>query len=561
VQVVSAGSVINYGTIDGSAIAGMTLLGGGKVVNGSANDKSAVIEGYYEGVSSLKAATSVTNFGTIKASALFSSGVYEYGAGAMVTNGGGKDKTALIAGAWGVKLNRSGTVVNAATITGASGAGVLAHGGAITNAKTSALIKGGAFGIEALSVAETVKNLGTVEATGDASRWGVYLAAGGKLTNGSATKVTALIEGFGGADLQGGVTATNLGTIKGSGSAGGVGVALGAGGSLINGAASTADGLIEGFTGVTVGAGAAATLTNFGAIDGQGGAAVQFNSSADVLKVEGGSSFTGAVNGDGGTIVLASGTGSATLLAGDSLTVSGSMAATTFGNFATVEVGALAVFTVAAGGTIAAGQALIDAGTLTVAGALTNTGTLEVNSGSFTVDGAVSGTGHAVIGGGTLDFASNFTQNVAFSGTTGVLELAQSQTYTGAVTGFSLTGGTSLDLRDIGFTSSGEATFSGTATSGTLTVTDGTHTAHITLMGDYLSSTFIASSDGQGGVTVIDPTQGGSASTPAPRPTAAGQLFIAAMAGLGGGDGPVTQSAETWRLAGQALAAPRAHLA
>jgi hypothetical protein len=39
----------------------------------------------------------------------------------------------------------------------------------------------------------------------------------------------------------------------------------------------------------------------------------------------------------------------------------------------------------------------------------------------------------------------------------------------------------------------------------TLHVTDGTHTANIALMGNYMASTFVASSDGRGGTLVVDP--------------------------------------------------------
>jgi hypothetical protein len=51
-------------------------------------------------------------------------------------------------------------------------------------------------------------------------------------------------------------------------------------------------------------------------------------------------------------------------------------------------------------------------------------------------------------------------------------------------------------------------TFSGTSTGGTLTVTDGTHTAEIALSGNYLASSFVASADGSGGVDVVDPPTG-----------------------------------------------------
>ena len=189
----------------------------------------------------------------------------------------------------------------------------------------------------------------------------------------------------------------------------------------------------------------------------------------------------------------------------------------------TLTLGGSGVGSVVNGGLIEASGT----GLLTLAGAVTNSGTLSVGDGTMTVMGAVTGKGHATIDGGTLDLASSFTQNVTFT-KTGVLELAQSQGYTGTITGFSKTGGTSLDLVDIAFVGSGEATFSGTTASGVLTVTDGTHTAHINLKGNYPTSTFIASSDGHGGTTVVDPHA---------HPVAATHQFIAAMAGIGGSAG------------------------
>ncbi|MDQ2860268.1 MAG: hypothetical protein M3T55_05990, partial [Pseudomonadota bacterium] len=165
-------------------------------------------------------------------------------------------------------------------------------------------------------------------------------------------------------------------------------------------------------------------------------------------------------------------------------------------------------------------------GGVTIQSAVNNSGRLEADGGVLTVNGAVGGSGEGLIDGGTLDFASSFTQRVIFTGTTGVLELGQSQGYTGAVFGFSKTGGTSLDLRDIGFVSSTEATFKGSASGGTLTINDGTHTARITLKGDYRSSIFSASSDGHGGTIVVDP-----------RAPAAAHRLIAAAASLGAGGG------------------------
>ena len=64
-----------------------------------------------------------------------------------------------------------------------------------------------------------------------------------------------------------------------------------------------------------------------------------------------------------------------------------------------------------------------------------------------------------------------------------------------------------LDLGDIGFVSAAEATFSGTASGGTLTVTDGAHVSHVLLAGNYTQTGFVAASDGHGGTDItINPS-------------------------------------------------------
>ena len=54
--------------------------------------------------------------------------------------------------------------------------------------------------------------------------------------------------------------------------------------------------------------------------------------------------------------------------------------------------------------------------------------------------------------------------------------------------------------------------------SGTLTVTDGTHTASLTLLGQYSTGDFSLSSDGHGGTMITDPQHSpslvGSAASP-----------------------------------------------
>jgi hypothetical protein len=99
------------------------------------------------------------------------------------------------------------------------------------------------------------------------------------------------------------------------------------------------------------------------------------------------------------------------------------------------------------------------------------------------------------------------------AGSTGTLELFDSQDFTGTIAG--LAPGNHLDLADIAFGAG--TTFgytpNGGNTGGTLTITDGTHTANLALLGSYVSANFAMSSDGNGGTAVVDPPAG-SATNP-----------------------------------------------
>ncbi len=105
------------------------------------------------------------------------------------------------------------------------------------------------------------------------------------------------------------------------------------------------------------------------------------------------------------------------------------------------------------------------------------------------------------IAGGTVKFDGLFSQSVAFDAA-GTLDLSESTRFRATIAGFSAE--TTLDLRDIGFVNSNEATFTGTVSGGRLIVIDGVHTARIRLSGDYVGATFTASSDGEGGVVVTE---------------------------------------------------------
>jgi hypothetical protein len=158
-----------------------------------------------------------------------------------------------------------------------------------------------------------------------------------------------------------------------------------------------------------------------------------------------------------------------------------------------------------------------------------------------------------LIGAGPLSFASSFSESVTFSGAGGVLALAQSQGFAGKIGGFSKTGATSLDLEDIAFAEgTTTASYAGNTNSGVLTITDGTHTAHIHFFGDYTASTWTLSSDGHGGTTVVDPAK----SSPS------AHVFAAAAAGLGAGAAGATAIHPQVSLERPtALFAPHSHLA
>jgi hypothetical protein len=105
--------------------------------------------------------------------------------------------------------------------------------------------------------------------------------------------------------------------------------------------------------------------------------------------------------------------------------------------------------------------------------------------------------------GATLELASAYAGQVTFASTTGTLKLDNSASFAGTVAG--MAGSDTLDLADINFATIGTPTFNGTSTGGELTITDGSHTANIALLGNYMAATFAVSSDGHGGTFISDP--------------------------------------------------------
>jgi hypothetical protein len=556
---IAATTVVNAGTIlaaDGSIVrlesaavqggtlstagSGIVLVSGGSTIDGStargAVTNAGVLQDFGE---MMYAQGAITNAGSIRLSDEVTGAVMQVGAAGLTLSGGG---TLTLTDNFqnGIQGDGSGSVLfNTDNVI--SGAGTV--GGnqlGLTNAGKGVIDATGNYNpLRLYGPGLTFANSGLIEATGkggldvaavtlDQSGGGVLTVAagsavnlesanlvGGTFTNAAGGQVVAS-----GGSTMSGVAVTNQGLFS-------VVEAdtLSANGSITNGGTLSLAGTSTGAhllaTGaLTLGGGGKVLLGEGGSID----AAAAANTITNVDNLitgdgELGGGATKLVNQAAGVIDE---TGTAGLLIDAAkLTNAGLISADGAGDISVLSA-------VTNSGTLRAGAG----GMLSLTAAVTNTGVLEANGGTLIAYKAVSGTGSAVITGGTLDFVRVFDEAVAFTGSTGQLDLGNSQGYTATITGFSATGGTSLDLHDIHFVSAGEATFSGTAAGGTLTVSDGTHTAHIALAGDYLGSSFTASKDGHGGVIVT--------ASAAMAPSA--QAFVAAMAGIGGGSAAAIHS-------------------
>ena len=138
-------------------------------------------------------------------------------------------------------------------------------------------------------------------------------------------------------------------------------------------------------------------------------------------------------------------------------------------------------------------------GGLVIDSDIDNFGLLWAHGGNIIANGAVSGSGSALLDGtATIEFGADASIDVEFdAGATGTLVLDDSFDFSGTVSG--LNGDDQIDLRDISF---GVDTFASYAeneagTGGTLTVSDGAHTANISLLGTYSADMFELAADAQ----------------------------------------------------------------
>jgi hypothetical protein len=104
--------------------------------------------------------------------------------------------------------------------------------------------------------------------------------------------------------------------------------------------------------------------------------------------------------------------------------------------------------------------------------------------------------------GEMLELNSAYSGHLAFAADTGTLKLNNSATFAGTVAG--MTENDIIDFADIDPTKMQAPSYTGDTSGGTLSVTDGTHTANIGLLGNYMASTFATSSDGHGGTNLVN---------------------------------------------------------
>jgi hypothetical protein len=175
-------------------------------------------------------------------------------------------------------------------------------------------------------------------------------------------------------------------------------------------------------------------------------------------------------------------------------------------NAGTIDATGIHLLTINTGSNIVFNSGTLEAsgaGGLTVASPIANSGVLWANASYLTVQGEVSGSGLAKIdGAGTIDFEASSTANVVFgSGAAGTLTLGDAFHFNGTISGF--TGSDTIDLVDV---SSATASLSyrenAAGGGGTLTISDGSHSLELSLIGAYSADNFSLVADQAKGTVV-----------------------------------------------------------
>jgi fibronectin-binding autotransporter adhesin len=308
------GVVNNDATISGNGdSAGVILLNGGTVTNGSTTDNTALIVGENFGVVILGGPGTVTNFCTIIADSTTGGDGVVIASGTVKNGWSGDTAASITADSVGVWSQGSAFIDNYGTILGTdktTSLGAFVQGpGTIINgfftkpgtADTTALISGASFGV-ADDGNTSVKNFGTIEASGTEGvglnvRYGNADISNGLFTvvNSSTTYSSnvALIEGSraGIAVASGNMTLNNQGTVIANATYG-YGAVFG-NGTVTNGASGNRAAYIKGHFGLL--ASGNLTLNNWGTVSGDpaGGSGVQVIGSVSITNAGTSASIVG----------------------------------------------------------------------------------------------------------------------------------------------------------------------------------------------------------------------------------------------------------------------------
>jgi subtilisin-like proprotein convertase family protein len=213
------------------------------------------------------------------------------------------------------------------------------------------------------------------------------------------------------------------------------------------------------------------------------GAVVSFGGTLDTAIVS-----LGAVAWDGAsgnTVILGSGGEAALDGTSTNATIGGSGSIVNVGTASSVTLAPQNSLTIAAGTSLTA--------------SLANSGTIDVTSGTLVFQQAVSNSATFLLGGtATVDFVGTVTSgsSMQFLQSGGTLETQATGLFGAAVSGFAA--GETIDAAAVLFALTPTLQFTG----GTLTVSDGTHSAAFGLVGTYLASSFTLTSDGHNGTAI-----------------------------------------------------------
>jgi hypothetical protein len=481
----------------------IVLSSGGKVTNGAHNPKASIAGG----VDISGGAGQVVNAGAISGYYATIGGPPGYGnshrAGQSVILENGGDVLNRSTGtlANGVAIGGDGILRNFGRIgagfdsSGYYGANVnrldsvdLSRGGVLNGSEsdTTAQIGGGLVGVSITGGWGRVTNFGSIVGVVDSVppssghfSAGIRLAAGGIVANGSEKDSSAVISGYDSGIFAAGARAfvRNFGTITETSAAGGTkafagqaGVALDAGGVVVNGDRRDRAAKISGAVGLA--AYGPADVVNYGTIAGVM-AAIDFHSARDRLVEQGSGVLIGPVMGGKGALVLGNQGGAGTLT-GLGSTIAG---------FGRIDVYAGPAWTLTGTNTVGTATVFRNKGTVI------DSGTLTLESGIVGAHGLIRISANA---SAEVDKLVVSGQTIAFAGTQSSLILDDAADFKGAIASLGGAGGETLALKGFGAGTRWSFVANATNTGGTLRVTDGTFHAAIRLLGQYAAAGFHA---------------------------------------------------------------------